>query len=90
MKNIGRSEAVRVVRTRLLESKRATLSVSALHAVTFLLAPLPALPVAGDVRAEERMRALHAVARRGALRDVRRYRLAQWVLGKSIPAWVQV
>ena len=87
MKNIGRSEAVRVVRTRLLESKRATLSVSALHAVTFLLAPLP---VAGDVRAEERMRALHAVARRGALRDVRRYRLAQWVLGKSIPAWVQV
>jgi hypothetical protein len=90
MKNIVRAEAVAVLRARVLESKRATLSVTALHAVNYLLTPLPALPVAGDARAEARMVALHRVARRGALRDVRRYRLALWVLGKTIPTWVQV
>jgi len=90
MKNIVRAEAVAVLRTRLLESKRALLCVTARSAVNYLLTPLPALPVADDVRAEMRMVQLHRVARRGALRDARRYRLALWVLGQSIPTWVQV
>lgn len=90
MKNIVRDGAVELARTRLLESKRGALAAAALGAVQYLLAPLPALPVAGDARAEERMRALHAVSARGARRDVRRYRLACWVLGRSVPSWVRV
>jgi hypothetical protein len=78
------------MRALVLESKRVTLSVTALHAVSYLLAPVPTLPVADDARALERMRALHAVSLRGARRDIRRYRLALWVLGQSQPAWLQV